>query len=57
MSDRLFLTAHWRHLLLLNFEVPPNVLIPRVPHGTEVDLFDGRAFASIVGFHFERTRV
>ncbi len=54
---RRFLTAEWRYLAMLNFEVPPALLEPRVPHGTELDLCDGRAFISLVGFRFLNTRV
>ena len=52
-----FLTAEWRDLVMLNYEVAAEVLAPLVPAGTELDLRDGRAFVSMVGFHFGRTRV
>jgi uncharacterized protein len=32
-------------------------LRPLVPAGTELDYFGGKAFISIVGFHFSRTRI
>ena len=54
---RPFLTARWRHLAMLNYEVDPAVLAPRVPAGTELDDFDGRTYASVVGFLFLDTRV
>jgi uncharacterized protein YqjF (DUF2071 family) len=54
---RPFLTAEWRHLAMLNFEIDPRVLAPYVPAGTELDLHDGVAYASIVGFLFQRTRL
>lgn len=56
-AHRAFLTAEWRHLLLLNFEIDPGLVLPRVPQGTEIDLFQGRAFVSLVGFRFLNTRV
>ena len=52
-----FLTAEWRHLLMLNFQVDPSILRDRVPAGTELDYWNGRAFVSIVGFRFLNTRV
>ena len=52
-----FLTADWRYLLLLNFEVDPAALTERVPAGTELDDRAGRHFVSLVGFLFLRTRV
>jgi uncharacterized protein len=58
MSDRRpFLTARWRHLLMLNFEVDPDCLVPLVPPGTELDLFDGRCLVSIVAFEFSDARL
>ena len=42
---------------MLSWEVDPKILLPRVPTGTELDLHDGRAFVSIVGFRFLNTRV
>jgi uncharacterized protein YqjF (DUF2071 family) len=52
-----FLTAEWRHLAMLNYEVDPALLVPLVPRGTELDDWDGRTFLSLVGFLFLRTRV
>jgi uncharacterized protein YqjF (DUF2071 family) len=52
-----FLTAQWRNLALLNYEIDPRVLHPLVPRGTELDTFGGRTFVSLVGFLFARTRV
>jgi uncharacterized protein YqjF (DUF2071 family) len=43
--------------VLLNYEVDPTVLAPLVPAGTALDLWDGRALASVVGFRFLGTRV
>src|SRR5918996_5117390 len=52
-----FLTAEWRDLVMLNYEVDPQVLARRVPPGTELDIWQGRALVSVVGFRFLRTRV
>ena len=54
---RKFLTAEWRDLIMANYEVDPALLEPRVPHGTTLDLEDGRCFVSLVGFMFLDTRV
>ena len=56
MTSR-FLTAEWRDLVMLNYEVDPGILAGLVPAGTELDLWQGRALVSVVGFHFRRTRV
>lgn len=54
---RRFLTAEWRDLIMVNYEVSPDLLASRVPRGTELDLHDGRCFVSLVGFMFLDTRV
>src|SRR5512133_2301455 len=56
-ETRPFLTAEWQYLLMLNYEVDPALLAPLVPSGTELDLWQGRALVSMVGFLFNRTRV
>lgn len=52
-----FLTAAWRDLALLNYEIAPDVLAPLVPAGTELDPWRGVAYASVVGFRFLHVRV
>ena len=56
-SRPVFLTAEWRHLAMLNFEVDPALVRPLVPAGTELDDYHGRTFVSLVGFMFLNTRV
>lgn len=57
MSKRTFLSAQWRNLLMLNYEVSPDVLIPHLPPATELDLWQGKALVSMVGFNFLETKV
>jgi uncharacterized protein len=52
-----FLTAEWRYLAMLNYEIDPEYLLPLVPKGTELDAWKGATFASMVGFLFLNTRV
>lgn len=54
---RVFLTAEWRSLAMLNYEVAPGLLRPLVPAGTELDTWEGRTYVSLVGFLFLKTRV
>ena len=54
---RPFLTAEWRYLVILSYEIDPAVLAPLVPAATELDLWQGRALVSVVGFRFLGTRV
>jgi uncharacterized protein YqjF (DUF2071 family) len=52
-----FLSAEWRHLVMVNYDIDPAVLRPSVPLGTELDSWKGRTFVSLVGFRFLCTRV
>jgi uncharacterized protein YqjF (DUF2071 family) len=52
-----FLTAEWRSLVMLNYEIDPAVLQPFVPQGTELDQWQGKTFVSVVGFLFLNTRI
>ncbi len=56
-STSAFVTAQWRYLAMLNYEIDPAILLPRVPAGTELDTWQGRTFVSVVGFRFLETRV
>lgn len=52
-----FLRAEWRSLVVLSYAVDPALLASRLPHGVELDLWQGEALVSLVGFRFLRTRV
>ncbi len=54
---RPFLTAEWRNLAVLNFEIDAQVLTPLLPPDCELDLWNGAALISLVGFQFFETRV
>ncbi len=55
--DRVFLTAEWQYLAMLNYEVDAAMLLPLVPAGTELDRWNGKVFASLVGFRFLKTKL
>jgi uncharacterized protein len=56
-GDRVFLSAEWRDLVMLNYEVDPVLLEAYLPPGTQLDTFEGRAFLSLVGFRFLETKL
>lgn len=56
-GEKAFLTAEWKHLVMLNYEIEPSVLAPFVPAGTELDAWQGSTLVSVVGFLFLNTRV
>jgi uncharacterized protein YqjF (DUF2071 family) len=51
-----FLTAQWLNLINLSYAVDPDVLLPFLPEGVELDILNGKAFVSLVPFQFEETR-
>ena len=51
------LTAEWRFLAMLNYEIEPVALVPFIPTGTELDFWKGKTYVSLVGFLFQNTRV
>jgi uncharacterized protein len=58
MNDKTpFLTADWRYLAMLNYEIDPALLAPYVPAGTALDFWRGRCYVSVVGFLFLNTRL
>lgn len=57
MKKRVFLTGEWKNLVLLTWAVPPRLLQEDLPRGLELDLKDGNAFVSLVGFDFLNTKV
>jgi len=56
-SEIVFLSAEWRELLMLNYEVDPAHLEEYVPAGTELDSFGGKTYVSLVGFRFCGTKL
>ncbi len=55
--SRPFLTAEWRHLVMLNYVVDPAVLQNYLPRGVELDDWQGQHYVSVVGFLFRDTRL
>ncbi len=56
-NNSVFLSAEWRDLVMLNYEVSPGLLHPYVPRGTALDSFKGKTFVSLVGFRFLNTKL
>jgi uncharacterized protein YqjF (DUF2071 family) len=55
--QRVFMTAEWVNLVMMNYSVDPGLLEPLVPHGTILDHFDGKVYVSLIGFEFNRSRI
>ncbi|MGN7705455.1 YqjF family protein [Chryseobacterium sp. JV274] len=52
-----FLKAEWRKLAIINYEIDPEILLPYLPKGTELDFYRGRYYVSLVGFMFLNTKL
>lgn len=54
---KVFLKAAWNNLVMANYEVDPTILAPYLPKHTELDLFEGKCYVSLVAFMFNNTKV
>jgi len=52
-----FLKASWEDIIMANYEIDPELLLPYLPKGVSLDLFDGKAYVSLVGFMFKNTKL
>src|SRR6187399_3219316 len=52
-----FLKAEWRKLIMANYVVDPGLLKDYLPGRTELDLFSGNCYISLVGFLFKNTKI
>lgn len=52
-----FMHAEWNDLLFINYEINPEFLEKYVPKGTELDLWNGKCYISLIGFMFENVKV
>lgn len=57
MRKRTFLDGEWRKLVMINYAVSPDLPKPYIPYGTELDLWNGTCYVSLIGFMFVNTRV
>lgn len=52
-----FLNAYWKNLALINYDVDAEILEKYLPKGTELDLYNGKCYVSLVGFMFKNTQI
>ena len=52
-----FLQAEWRKLAIANYSVDLNKLKKYLPYKTEIDLWNGTCYVSLVGFLFNNTTI
>jgi uncharacterized protein len=57
-----FLTAEWRKLIMVQYAVAPETVMPYLPRGVELDLYhppegEARCYVSLVAFLFDKVRL
>ena len=57
MGNKKFLTAEWRKLIMANYSIDSSILARFLPANTEIDVWNGKCFVSLVGFLFRDVRV
>ena len=52
-----FLKANWENIIMANYAIDPKILEPYLPKGVSLDLYNGIAYVSLVGFMFKKTKL
>jgi uncharacterized protein YqjF (DUF2071 family) len=52
-----FLKANWENIIMVNYEIDNEILLPFLPKGVTLDLYEGKAYVSLVGFMFKKTKI
>lgn len=52
-----FLKANWENIVMANYEIPKEILLKYLPKGVSLDLYNGKAYVSLVGFMFKNTKI
>lgn len=52
-----FLTAEWRKLVIANYVIDKAILEKYLPYKTELDLWEGKCYVSLIGFMFQNIKV
>jgi uncharacterized protein len=53
----IFLKANWENIIMANYAVPIEILKLFIPQGVELDLYNDKAYVSLVGFMFKNTKL
>jgi uncharacterized protein len=51
------ISGEWRKLVMVNYEVDPDVLRPYVPNKTALNLYGGKCFVTLAGFMFNNIKI
>ncbi len=53
----IFLKAKWENIIMANYPVAKEILSPYLPTGVALDLYNNKAYVSLVGFMFKETKL
>ena len=53
----IFLKAKWQNIIMVNYEIDPEYLLPFLPKGVELDCYEGKTLVSLVGFLFKDSTI
>jgi len=56
-DKKIFLEANWERLVSANYVVDPEILKDHLPEGTELELFNGKCYVSLVAFRYSETKL
>lgn len=51
------LRAEWNNIIMANYAVPKEILLPYIPYKTELDFFEGETYVTLSGFMFLNTQM
>ena len=52
-----FLKANWENIVMVNYEISEEILSKYLAKGVSIDLYNGKAYLSLVGFMFKNTKI
>ncbi|MBG6110182.1 uncharacterized protein YqjF (DUF2071 family) [Flavobacterium sp. CG_9.10] len=52
-----FLKANWENIVMANYEISTAILSKYLPKGVTIDLYNDKAYVSLVGFMFKNTKI
>jgi len=54
---KLFLSSLWKNMVVLTWEIEPELLIEHVPHKIGIYTQNDKAYISLVAYQYENTKV
>lgn len=52
-----FLSAYWKNIIMINYEIDPQIIQSYLPAGVELDTYQDKCFISLVAFEFTQSKI